>query len=226
MTVRNLPIVEYLNQEIQRIENLLCITRNSDLQRQALASLEGVEATIRTAKDNAIADNDEDLANLLLGFQCVAEALSSELEMWLLLKDEEPDSAWDNLVAAQMSSIDAARAHSSFSHLTRNNERLEAIEKIVFPPQVFVSAGMVVKSQTCSICGQEYEECSHLIGRPYMGELCYVIAKDFSIDHVAIVEIPADKRCRVTGVPTNDGIRNRMTLRIEQHGNDLEMSGN
>jgi len=225
MTVRHLPIEENLNREIERIENLLCITRCSDLQRQALASLEGVEATIKTEKGKAIADNDEDLANLLLGFQCVVDALSSELEMWLLLKDEKPDAAWDKLVAAQMSSIDAARAHSSFSHLICNNERLEVVEKIVFPPQVFVSAGMIVQSQICSICGQEYEECSHLIGRPYMGELCHVIARDFSLDHVSIVECPADKRCRATGIETNDGLKNRMTLRIEQDREDLEVGG-
>ena len=205
MTVKRPPFVEEFNQVVQKSENFLCITRCSALQRQALENLKSTEAMIETAKGEAIADNDEDLANLLLGFQCVVVALSNELEMWLLLKDEEPDAAWDKLVAAQMSSVDAARAHSDFSHLTRNNERLEVIEKIVFPPQMFVSTCMIVQSQVCSICEQEYEECSHLIGHPYMGELCYVIAKDLSVDHVAIVECPADKRCRITGKTTNDG---------------------
>ena len=121
MIIESPSFIEEFNRVIQKSEDFLCITRCSALQRQALEDLKSKEANIETKKHEAIARNDEDLANLLLGFQCVIDALINELEMWVLLKDEEPDAAWDKLVAAQVSSINAARAHSKFSHLTRYN---------------------------------------------------------------------------------------------------------
>lgn len=150
-----------------------------------------------------------------MGCECVTLALIAELKMWLLLKEENPDDAWDELINAQMAYVDAVRAHSGFNHLTQHSERLEAIEKLIFPPQVFVSSGIIVKNQECSICGKEYGDCDHLVGRPYMGKFCYIIARDMSLDHVAIVDHPADKRCRVKHFEVEGGTRNRMTWKIE-----------
>ncbi|MDD3381663.1 MAG: hypothetical protein PHD68_10735, partial [Rugosibacter sp.] len=72
----------------------------------------------------------------------------------------------------------------------------------------------------CSICGGDYDDCDHLIGRPYMGRFCYIIARDISLDHVAIVKEPADKRCRVERFNVDGGVRNRMTWRIERRDDD------
>jgi hypothetical protein len=71
-----------------------------------------------------------------------------------------------------------------------------AIEELVFPPQVFFSAGLVVQKSICSICGTEYGDCFHVVGRPYMRELCRRILTNVVPDHVAIVNEPANKRCR------------------------------
>jgi len=76
--------------------------------------------------------------------------------MWILLKEEKPDEAWDKLVSAQMAAADAVRAHMGFAHLETQAQRLEEIERLVFPRQVFVSAGIIVQHQECSICGNEY----------------------------------------------------------------------
>jgi hypothetical protein len=48
-----------------------------------------------------------------------------------------------------------------------------------------------------------------------MGQFCHIIARDLSLDHVAIVTNPADKRCRIQQFDDEGGSRNRMTLRIE-----------
>ena len=135
--------------------------------------------------------------------------------MWLLLKEGKPDAAWGELITAQMASVDAVRAHPGVAHLSEHNKRLEAIEELVFPPQVFISSGMIAGKQECSICGAEYGDCDHLVGKPYMGRFCYTIPKDLSLDHVAIVEHPADKRCRVKYYDSEGGRRNRMTWKIE-----------
>lgn len=218
---RALPaFVATFNELVQESENLLSIARDSNLQREACSLLEDAIQRVLAEKTDAISRHDEDYANLLLGCESVATALLAELKMWLLLKEERPDEAWNHLVAAQMSSIDAARAHEGFRHLEHHNQRLEAIEHLVFPPQVFVSSGMLVKYQECSICGQDYDDCEHLVGKPYMGHFCYIIARDLDLDHVAIVKHPADKRCRIERFGVDGGTRNRMTWRIERDAPD------
>lgn len=209
------PFVADFNAEVREAEVFLCITRDSGLQRDACESLAGLRKRVASEKAQAIDRKDEDYANLLLGCEFIVNTLTSELQMWLALKDEEPDQAWDHLISAQSASALAMRVHDGFRHLEQRIRRLEAIERLVFPPQVFVSTGTVINILECSICGQEYEDCDHLAGRPYMGELCYLIVRDMDIDHVAIVERPADKRCRALGIKVEGGTRNRMTWRVE-----------
>ncbi len=212
--------IPHFNSIIEECEVFTSITRDSELQREACARLDGLLSELRTEKQDAITEKDEDFANLLLGFECVANCLRAEITMWLLLKSEKPDEAWDNLVTAQMAAAGAVRAHQGFAHLLYKNEQLEAIEKLVFPPQVFISAGLIVRRQECSICGEEYGECAHLAGKPYWGEFCCIIARDLEADHVAIVENPADKRCRVQGFGIDGGWRNRMTWKIAPQNPD------
>lgn len=209
------PFVSAFNTKVEEVEVFLSIVRDSALQLEAIENVLAIRESIAPEMAAAIENGNEDYANLLLGCDCVTSALVAELKMWLLLKEDKPDAAWDELVTAQMASVDAVHAHSGFAHLAAHNHKLEAIEHLVFPPQVFVSSGMVVGKQECSICGTEYGDCDHLVGKPYMGRFCYIIAKDFSLDHVAIVEHPADKRCRVQHFYVEDGMRNRMTWKIE-----------
>ena len=194
----------------------LSIARDSELQREACKNLENILPKIAQEKKTAIENSNEDYANLLLGCECVTKSLLNELKMWLLLKQDKPDEAWDCLVSAQMQATSAARAHDDFRHLEHSRHHLEIIEKIVFPPQVFISAGVIIREQECSICGEDYDECEHLAGKPYMGEFCHVLIKHASADHLSIVETPADKRCRVTSFYVDGGSRNRMTWKIEK----------
>ena len=109
----------------------------------------------------------------------------------------------------------AVRAHRAFAHVIQHVHKLDAIERLIFPPQVFLSAGMIVGSQKCSICRKEYDDCAHVKGRVYMGRFCTVTLTPSRIDHVGIVENPADKRCRITKFSTEGGDRNRMSWRVE-----------
>lgn len=215
MTNSTSQLIEEFNKIIKEAELFRYITRCSELQITTRKTLETFRLRILEMKSEAIEKQNEDLANLLLGYSCVVEALLEEIEMWLFLKQEEPDKAWDKLIAAQALSIAAARTHEGFGHLVHHHRRLELMEELLFPAQVFVSAGMTIKFQECSICGKDYEDCEHLKGMPYMGEFCSAIIRDIEPDHVAIVERPADKSCRITQVQVNGNMRNRMTWRVE-----------
>ena len=214
--------VGVFNAVVEECEAFLFITRDSDLQRDACAKLDGLLLEIANYKQSAIAVDDENSANLLLGCECVAKFLTSEIRMWLFLKAEQPDKAWDMLVDAQRYVLDAIRSDEGFAHLDKYLDRLNAIEHLVFPPQVFLSSGMIVEAQICSICEQDYEKCGHIKGRPYMGSFCVVRLVPSALDHVAIVENPANKRCRVLKFSVEGGNRNRMTWRVEPiaAGND------
>ena len=218
---RNHPqFVKDFNSVIEDAEVFRGIARCSELQRNAVDSLIALLAEVGDLKNKAVARGDEDTANLLLGYESATTSLISEIKMWILLKQERPDEAWDELVSAQMSSLDAARSHKGFEHAVHHYQRLVVVEQVVFPPQVFVSAGMIVRSQECSICGNEYEDCEHVIGRPYMGAMCHIIARELDVDHVAIVKNPSDKRCRIREFEVEGGVRNKMTWRVERRDSE------
>ena len=208
--------VKRLNSIIAHCENFCFITRDSGLQKECCDKLEAMASDCAALKSQAVVDADEDLANLLLGFECVAASLRAELEMWVLLKEEKPDGAWDKLVTAQMAATDPVRAHRGFAHNEARVQRLDDIEQLIFPPQVFFSVGLIIWYRECSICGSQYGDCDHLVGKPYWGELCHTIVKDCKIDHVALVKHPANKVCRVIKFSDEGGERNRMTWKVEQ----------
>ena len=214
--------IDEFNKTIEECAVFTFATRDPSLQEQARNRLEEKLAETGAEKRKAVAAGDEDYANTLLGCECLAAAMISEIKMWLLVKNEEPDNAWDELINAQGYLADAIRAHEGFAHYKTHLRRLYAIEHIVFPPQVFFSSGMIVKSQLCSVCGKEYEDCTHIKNRPYMGQLCRVTLIPAKVDHVSIVTNPANKRCRVVSFSVEGGIRNRMTWRVEPSDRNLE----
>ena len=213
-----LPILQKFNQVVERASLLLSIARASELQQQSIISLEELFPKIAQEKERYIKAEDEDFANTLLGCECVLKGLVSELKMWLLLKQDDPEKAWDQMVLAQEDYIAAARAHERFNDPKTLYQRLEAIEKLMFPPQIFISVELTFERLECSICKCDYENCSHLVDKPYMGNFCSLIPQgELKLDGASLVTSPADKCCRVLSSPDEEGfIRNRMTWRIEK----------
>lgn len=208
------PFVEEFNSAMKEASVFLSIARCSELQQEAIESLKVIKSKASSLKSEAIAERNENHANVLLGYECDISSLIAELEMWILLKQENPDAAWDKLITAQMAVHAAVRAHVGFGDLIKRHKRLEEIEELIFPLQVFISPGMLVKSLKCSICGEEYEDCEHLVGKPYMGEFCQTISRGVEIDHLSFVDCPADKRCRIDTFQVEGGSRNQMTWRV------------
>jgi hypothetical protein len=203
-------IVAAYNALLEEVEPLLFIVRESALQRGAIGQIAAFVDRADQARLEAISLSDAECANLLLGFRSAARSLSAELNMYLLLKQDRPEEAWGALIGAQSELGAAARAHSSF-RFEPKAQHLRAMESHFFPPQVFMSAGMIVREQECSICRADYEKCDHIVGWPYMGRFCTIVLKKVSLDHVAIVEEPANRLCRVVSFKVPGGTRNRMT---------------
>jgi len=182
--------------------------------------LEKTKNEIGQLKQEMIQLKDEDSANLILSLEHIVLGTIEEFSMWIHLKNDDPNTAWDNFINAQNHATTAIQAHQIAEQFEIENyiARLYALERVIFPPQVFVSAAMIIGKTTCSICGKDSDECEHLPGKPYMGEICLsVVSNIISADHVAIVKNPADKRCRILEFPDgHNGNRDVMTYREKE----------
>lgn len=194
-------------QTIEATRKFCYITRAKEFQLQARDNLKNLTEILGTLKKKAIAATYEDAANLLLSYEEIASAIINELSMWIALKEDNLGAAWDFLVHAQSAVISAMQAHASASDLDADLDRLEALEHLLFPRQMFFSPGMIIREARCSICGQEYGECDHLAGKPYMGELCAREIIHADLEEASLVLNPANKHARGIFITGKDGIR-------------------
>ncbi len=188
--------------------------RAKELQQEQIIKLDRLLEQIIEYKKEMVEESNEEYANILLSLQSMAQALTSELKMIIELKNDNPNDGWNHLIDAQMNIRTAMQAHpTGGEHLEGYVQKLHALEKLLFPNQMFMSTGLVAKEGECSICGQEYGECDHLKGKPYMGEICCEIVKKADLQEVSIVTEPADKRCRAYTFQEGDINRDIMTWR-------------
>ena len=61
-----------------------------------------------------------------------------------------------------------------------------------------LSPELVARQLNCSICGQNYEDCSHTTGELYGDEKCTCLMGDIKPLNVAIVNNPEEPKSRVT----------------------------
>lgn len=205
------PVIDAYNARTSEAEALLFVTRDTALQEAARADLQDLLARIDAARRERAAAGDEEAANILLGLGCGVDALGSELNLYLLIKAGESERAWDALVDAEVATGAAMRAHQSFAYLEPKAAHLRRLETILFGPQSFLSAGMIVRRQECSICRADYALCDHIAGQPYCGVFCSLILKEVEADHIALVDEPANRHCRVISFSVPGGRRNKIT---------------
>jgi hypothetical protein len=198
----------------------LYLPRGIELQKDSLSQLEAFLKKIVKLKETMIIASDEESANTMLGLEEYLAAYICELRMLICLKEDKMEEAWEDLISAQMYLRFSLQASNIALQFGGNNyaQKLYLIEKLFFPPQTFMSSGLIATNSQCSICGKEYGECDHLVGKPYMGKLCYRIMRGIKeIKEVSIVGDPGDKHCRVTSISDDEGhMRNYMTWRIQE----------
>lgn len=220
-------VKDEFNDLAERSRPLLYLARSSVLQGKAAAETDVIVDRIHQVRLRAILSKDSAIADGMLALSCLARALACELRVYLMLKSDEPEKAWNMLISAQENVDSAMRADPRLRTFAEKAAQLRQLEDRLFPPQTFTSVGMLAKRQQCSICRQDYDECDHVAGRAYLGRFCSMLPEDVSTDHVAIVESPADRRCRLTsqGVP-GVGMRNLMTWEVSPGGDRNETPDN
>jgi hypothetical protein len=209
-------LLDGFNSVTKRAEKFNCFVRGAEFQKDAIQELKAFIPRAEELKRCLAKRGEADSANFLLGLISILNALEQELEMILALKNDNPDAAWSCLVSAQTFISTAMKAHTSFEYLHGYLGKLDAQEKIFFPPQTFCSPGLIVRKSKCSICNSDYGECEHIKGTAYNGELCVRIIEQAELLEMSIVEEPANKHARAYSLSEKGEDRDIMTWRIRK----------
>ena len=205
------------NEVIRECEKFCFMSRDKKFQQDAIKKLATLKHRAASLKKRMITLKDENSANCMLSLENLIDAMINELKMWIVLKENNPDKAWDLLINAQYAIRTSAQAHGIALELNAEGyaNKLHLIEKLLFPFQMFFSPGFVIERAECSICGKEYGECEHIVGKAYMGKMCHrKITKIKEIEEISIVEEPANKQARILQFTDDNGItRDFMTWR-------------
>jgi hypothetical protein len=191
------------------------MSRGKEFQKDAVYKMTKLKEKAVSLKEDAIKLKDENNANLTLSLENLTESMINELKMWVALKEDDPNSAWDFLVAAQRGVRNALQSHNTALDFNgeKYSNKLHLLEKLLFPPQLFSSPGFIIESAKCSICGKEYGECEHVKGKAYMGKLCYRIIEKCKFTEVSFVESPGNKLARTIQFTNGEITRDSMTWR-------------
>ncbi len=209
------------NAAASELQTMAFLPRALELQREAVTSANAFLDDLAAAKQSAVASGNEDVANSLLSMELAIATVRSQIEMCIALKEDRGEAAWDHLVSAQVSCRNAAKVREQIegdgaaAGLWNLLHALLGWERIVFPPQAFMSVGGIATERECSVCALPYDDCSHVKGRAYGGQLCTVIVRKMFLHEVSLVDEPANKHARVTHFGSDGASRNKMTWRIE-----------
>ncbi len=194
------------NATVQACQSECFLCRAKEIQLETCETLTALGQRTSLLKAKIVDSGREKEANVLLSCEALVNAMISELRMYVAFKEDNADAAWDLLVDAEAAVRTALMASDDTHGLNEYSERLYQLESRLFPKQMFFSIGATVKRTVCTICGNIYGECEHVVGRPYMGELCGRIIEDLTFEEVSLVEEPANKHTRPISITDEHGI--------------------
>jgi len=171
---------------------------NDGYTNETISIIENIKNEI-IDKNNALINKSEHILNEYYVFRSYIDFLIEYCKIWKLLKIYKFSESWDIL----QNTMDILRILKKFTNHKKEKQicffenQLINLEKL-YPYDVFVSIGAMVDYFECSICGQDIDsmDCPHLKGELYNGVMAIAVAKNLvSLDHVALVKHPIDKRC-------------------------------
>jgi hypothetical protein len=188
----NTEVVEAVN-EGMRYAHCSC---GIEFQRKHVEKLGAMRDRLKKIRYEFIGQSNEPYANAAFHAQMLVSGVQNFLEMWVLLKQDEPAEAWNKLVAAQ-NDFEIAQRILFLEETQAILMHLLAVERVVFPPQSFFSSGYTYLEAFCTICNKRYGDCDHVRGRIYMGQICRRRIPKSKVTEFSIVFEPSDKRCRI-----------------------------
>jgi hypothetical protein len=81
--------------------------------------------------------------------------------------------------------------------ITKKLDDLEDFYPNAFEETNYISSGIIVDKYLCNICSEDVRSCCHINGNLYGGKICNYKPINPRFDHVALVKVPKDPRCRI-----------------------------
>lgn len=153
---------------------------------------------LAAAKERAVAAKDEHRAKVCWCLQEIEKAQSHYLTGFNGAKRDEFYGFWQQLEQVELAlhflrrHFPTARSEYGLRHLQDHIPRFQAL----YPYLLFMSPGMIVKAEKCSICEAPITirgGCGHEIGDVYRGEMCSRIITDIDLLEISLVETPVQK---------------------------------
>lgn len=203
---------------LEHATSLCYVSCKSSLQDECCTNLENfVRSGSRELRLKLNELGDEEGVKKLIVLEAQLTAIYHELICLLLLKSNEAEAAWDQLVLAQECVKVVGRF---FGSAEGQFDRLRVLERLLFPPQSFMSVGIIVQESECNVCKGDYEICDHVAGEIYGAEVCRRTITKADLKETSFLghNEPKDRRCRVTHLSRNGVKTNLMTLETESCG--------
>jgi hypothetical protein len=153
-----------------------------------------------------VVTNNEEFYNKLLVLMIFFKGLKEYTEIAKITKNRKWHQNNDIVEALWMKMLDCKErlefvsAHYTCQILERVLRDLYGLKEFfrqVFGDGNYISPGIICERYLCTICQKDTRACSHIAGRLYNGEICYYQPINEIPNHIAIVKIPKDLRCRI-----------------------------
>ncbi len=153
---------------------------------------------IKSLKDEAVSESDEQKANYLWCLETIAKIKSSYLGAINEIRVGKQFEAWIAFdrccieVSFLEKHFDLSDAKFGINNIIELTKKFQAL----FPYKYFLSRESIEKDFTCSICGSKMglrDNCIHNVGDIYNGEMCCRVINSMEFLAYAIVTNPADK---------------------------------
>jgi hypothetical protein len=208
------PLINKFNELAEQAQRKAYITIGIEIQKEEINNLKKYREELLNFKKEFILKRLESEANLIFCIESTLRVLQYELEMLVHIKEDEMSQAWSDLVNAQVIFGNVIGNYPfKTEHLNFYMERLSNYEQLLFPKLHFQSVGGIIKKSKCSICDDDYQNCDHIKGKLYMGEMCCRVITEMELEEISLVENPANKHCRVLTIETNGKKIDILTLR-------------
>jgi hypothetical protein len=109
------------------------------------------------------------------------------------------EKAWIQLCDCKDRLRYVSRFHSNrtIDTVIKSIEYTEQTFEKNFDNGLYLSIDVTAEKELCNICRKDIRTCSHIVGRIYDGNICKPMPQNLRGRAVALVENPADPRCRI-----------------------------
>lgn len=167
--------------------------------KQSFKEYDECKALFNIVKEQAIEDNNEQLANAQLIYRLYFKTFCYLSAYFKLLDEHKYKLSWNAL----QDCFDAIKCVGRYLEISARKELPSLYELLkgyegLYPYNVFGSSEYIISKSHCNICGKSMQSlaCPHIKGKLYYGQIATEIIDEIQeLQALCLVSHPEDKRC-------------------------------